>query len=261
MDSTASTSVEEISQPTNFLERLGSAFILVMQEFSTSPAIKRLHTGNFDARHYGSILRQIYHYTRDNPQIQALAAVRFRGNDRSMVRMFFRLASSEIGHDQMALNDLSGLGEDISRIPFENALPATAAFNAFAFHQIQYGNPIGYLGYLYFLEFLPTSSGQAYMDQLASLGIPRSSMTFLLEHATVDVHHNQLMARYVSGLIHNEADFEAVRYAMRVTGRLYADMLIAAIEDADNPQDWGIAHTELSRTNALLHDAKETWQS
>jgi hypothetical protein len=33
----------------------------------------------------------------------------------------------------MALNDLSGLGEDISRIPFENALPATAAFNAFAF--------------------------------------------------------------------------------------------------------------------------------
>lgn len=261
MGNTSHTGSSNGSPVDDYGTRLRQTFALVMQEFAKSPAMTRLATNNFDVRHYKAVLRQIYHYTKDNPQIQALAAVHFRGDDRDLVRMFFRHATSEIGHDRMALNDLASLGGDIARIPCENALPATAAFNAYVFHQIQFGNPIGYLGYLYFLEFLPTSAGAAYMDRLASLGIPRSAMTFLLEHTTVDVHHNQLMARYVERLIHNDTDFEAVRYAMRVTARLYADMLLAAIEDADNPQDWGIAHMELNRIDPSLSRSGNTSQS
>lgn len=227
--------------------RLRQAFQGVMADFSQTPVMRQLLTGHLTVKHYKQILRQIYHYTRDNPQIQALAAVHFRGTDRDAVRMFFRHASSEIGHDQMALNDLASLGEDVSSIPIENPLPETAAFNAFVFHLIQHANPVGYLGYLYFLEFLPTSSGAAYMDILERTGIPRAAMTFLAEHTTVDVHHNRLMEQYAERLIRDQDDFDAVVYAMRATARLYAAMLQAAIEQADHPTNWGIAHHERRR--------------
>jgi hypothetical protein len=197
--------------------------------------------------HYKAYLRQTYHYTRDNPQIQALATVYFRGEDRSLVKMFYKHAISEIGHDEMALNDLAAMGEDVTNIRRENPLPSTVALNAFIFYQIYNRNPIGYLGYLFFLEFLPTASGPAYMRMLEKAGVPRSAMTFLHEHATVDEHHNKLMEHYAAALIRNDADRDAVIYAMRATGNLYAAMLLGAFEHVDNPVDWGICHEEAYR--------------
>jgi len=246
------TGADTTSGTTGMFDRLRQVFSGVMAEFSDTPAMRRLLSGDITIAHYRQILRQVYHYTRDNPQIQVLAAVYFRGTDRDTVRMFFRHASTEIGHDRMALNDLASLGEDVSAIPFENPLPETAAFNAFVFHVIQHGNPVGYLGYLYFLEFLPTSTGAAYMDILERAGVPRSAMSFLAEHTSVDVQHNRLMEQYADRLIHTDDDFDAVAYAMRATSRLYASMLLAAIEQTDRPYDWGIAHQEQGRDRAHL---------
>lgn len=226
---------------------LRSQFQNVLRAFEGTPAMRRLLSGALSIAHYKSYLRQTYHYTRDNPQIQTLAAVYFRGDDRGAVKMFFRHASSEIGHDEMALNDLMVLGEDVAAVRRENPLPETVALNAFVFYQIYNRNPIGYLGYLFFLEFLPTASGAAYIEMLGRAGVPPQAMTFLQEHATVDVHHNKLMEHYAEALIQTEADRDAVIYAMRATGRLYAAMLDAAIAQADRPEDWGICHEEAAR--------------
>jgi pyrroloquinoline quinone (PQQ) biosynthesis protein C len=189
----------------------------------------------------------VYYYTRENPQIQALASVYFRGHDREFGRMFFNHAISETGHDKMALNDLEALGENIDNIPFENPLPSTIALSSFAFYQIYNRNSIGYLGYLFFLEFLPTSEGASYMGRLQAAGIPRAAMSFLEEHASVDVHHNKLMEKYAERLIQSQADFDAVAYAMRVTGKLYSDMLLNAFEQVDNPKNWGVDNDEAER--------------
>lgn len=232
---------------TNFA-RLKQAFIPVLAAFNQSPALQRLSSGQITVEHYKSYLRQIYHYTKDNPQIQALATVYFRGRDREMVRMFYKHAISEIGHDLLALRDLERLDEDTSQIMTEYPLPSTVALNAFVYWQIYNHNPIGYLGYLFFLEFLPTSSGKDYMQLLERIGVPREAMNFIHEHATVDVAHNKLMERYAALLIQTDADFDAVVYAMRATGKLYADMLRAAFEQADHPEDWGQNPFESERT-------------
>jgi hypothetical protein len=174
-----------------------------------------------------------------------LVAVFFRGNQRQMVKRFFQHATSEIGHDQLALNDLKVLGEDVSRISCERPLPATVALLGYAFYQVQHLNPLGYLGYLFHLEFTPTQNGGAYMQMLEKIGIPREAMTFLHDHSTIDRGHNKLMETYVQELIRTKEDVDAVVYAMRVTGKLYDDMIQAAFEQADNPQDWGIAGEEL----------------
>lgn len=239
-------------------DTLRAEFEQVLRAFESSPAMQRIFTGKLTANHYKSYLRQTYHYTKDNPQIQSLATVYFHGSGRKFVRMFYKHAISEIGHDELALNDLKTMGENIDQIRIENPLPATVALNAFVFYQIYNRNPIGYLGYLYFLEYLPTSSGAGYMNLLENAGVPRSAMTFLLEHTNVDVYHNKLMEKYVDGLIVSDSDLQSVIYTMRGTGKLYADMLQSAFEQADNPEEWGIDSLEAERYNAEHAGIQET---
>lgn len=190
--------------------------------------------GSIRLPHYKAVLREIYHYSKEDPQIQALASVYFRGDDRATVKMFLKHATSEIGHDLMALEDLKSLGEDVTAIPTSLPLPTTIALTAFPFYQIQYHNPIGYLGYLYFLEYMPTQAGAGYMAALKAAGVPDNAMTFLHEHMTVDVAHNNLMQEYLRRLVRTQSDASAVAYGIRVTGYLYGEMLAGAIRSVED---------------------------
>lgn len=228
----------------NPLSIIKTEFQDVLTDFNHSQPIHRIITGDVTVDHYKEILRQIFHHARENPQIQALATVYFRGHQRSMVKDFYRHATSEIGHDQLALNDLKVLGEDVSSIPYENPLPSTTALLGFAFYQIYNLNPIGYLGYLFFLEFTPTQNGKTYMELLSKIGVPHEAMSFLEDHTVIDVGHNKLMESYVAEMVKTESDLNSVIYAMRVTGKLYADMLQAAFSQADNPKPRTMSSTE-----------------
>jgi len=219
-----------------------------MLDFANSRAIRFLGSGKLTGAHYKSLLIEIFHYAREDPQLQALATVYFRGIDRECVKMFFKHAASEIGHEAMALQDLKTLGVDVSQIPISNPLPATTALTAYPFYQIQYRSSIGYLGYLYFLEHMPTHQGSFYADALLSAGINRDALTFLGEHMSVDVAHNKLMELYIEKLVRTRIDVDEVIYAMRVTGRLYAEMIWAAFTRADEHVDFGINHFEAART-------------
>jgi pyrroloquinoline quinone (PQQ) biosynthesis protein C len=226
------------------LQVLTVAFRSVQDSFLQSPGLRKLQEGRIGVEHYAAYLRQVFHHTRENPQIQALATVYFRGHQRAAIKRFFRHASSEIGHDQLALDDLKALGTETETLPFQNPLPETTALISFPFYQIHNLNPVGYLGYLYFLEFLPTASGGGLMKTLAKAGVPHGAMRFLHDHSTIDVAHNRLMETYAETLITSERELESVLYAMRVTGVLYANMVGAAFASAEQPVDYGLSPEE-----------------
>lgn len=200
---------------------------------SATPGFRRLLNAQITREHYQSIMTQIYYHARENPQIQTLATVYFRGSQRAQIKRFFQHATSEIGHDQLALNDLETLGVDTSAIPGGRPLPATTALLAFAFYQIQHFNPVGYLGYLYHLEFMPTTSGAQYMAALEKIGVPQAAMSFIRDHTVVDVGHNKLMRSYIEHLIQTEDDLDSVLYCLAVTATLYGNMISEAVEEAD----------------------------
>lgn len=232
--------------------RLSEEFSLALERFESSPAIRMLKEGRLRPDHYRAMLREIFHYSREDPQLQALASVYLRGEGRAMVARFLKHALSEIGHDQMALRDLATLGEDVTRVPSSHPLPATTAFTAHAFFVIQHRNPVAYLGYLYFLEHLPTRAGAGYLAALEAAGVPPRAMTFLREHMTVDVGHVKLVEHYLRKLVRTEADLAAVIYALQVTGHLYAEMLRGALESADDPVDYGTNLLEADPSSSRL---------
>ena len=135
-------------------------------------------------------------------------------------------------------------------IPRSLPLPTTIALTAFPFYQIQYHNPIGYLGYLYFLEFMPTQAGTSYARALSAAGVPESAMSFIREHMTVDQAHNRLMDEYIVRLVRTENDLSAVAYAMRVTGHLYAEMLYGAMSSSSDPRPPCINPVEQQRLSS-----------
>lgn len=117
----------------NHLKQIQEGFQKILGNFMDCPTIVSLLERRFTVDHYKSILRQIFHHTRENPQLQALATVYFRGHQRAVIQRFYRHATSEIGHDQLALNDYKTLGGDASSLPYENPLPATLALLGYGF--------------------------------------------------------------------------------------------------------------------------------
>lgn len=213
-------------------DQLKQRFEPVLSEFMQTKTMAALARGEMTREEYRSVMKQIFHHTRENPQLQALATVYFRGRDRDMVKLFYNHATSEIGHDQLALNDFETLGGDPDMVPYENPLPATSAMLAYGFYQIYNQNPIGYLGYLFFLEFSGTGAGEGIMNALSNAGIPDNAMTFLRDHTVIDVGHNRLMERYAAQMVKDERDVDAVVYAMKTSAFLYAQMIDAAVADA-----------------------------
>lgn len=217
-----------------------------LKRFNQSPAMRFFIGDKFREEHYVEMLRQVYHYTKENPQLQTLAGSRFKGHQRVVIKRFYQHAISEIGHEQLALNDLLTLNVDTANIPYENPLPTTLPLTAFPIYQITYRNPVGYLGFLLFLEWMPTQSGAGYMQILSRIGIPKQAMTFLQDHATVDVLHNKLMEGYIHEMVRTEADYESVRYCIYAAAHYYSDMLWGAIQQVENGFPWGWSHEELA---------------
>lgn len=232
----------------NAYEKMKKEWKVAFDQMQKSEILERIRRGDFKKEHYIYLMKQIFHHARENPQIQAFATSFFRGEDRQHVKMFFRHATAEIGHDQLAAEDAKRCGADISNIEFEMPNPSTAALVAFAFYQIQFRNPIGYLGYLFFLEYTPVQSGGAYIDIFKKCGIPEEATEFFKEHSEVDVAHCKMMEKYVDRLVRTESDMQEVLFAIRSTAKLYLAMIAEAFEKADKKEIAEIRFDELSRS-------------
>ena len=214
-------------------DRIKTAWQTEMDLINKKPWMQRLQSGDINLKHYKGFLLETYHHAGINPQIQAYATMFLKNNPREIVGMFYRHAISEIAHDVLAMNDLEVLGGDREKLEKTKPLPSTIAFNAFVIMQIQFVNPIAYLGYLFHLEFLPTNQGPGYLQLLSSLGVPKSALTFLEEHATVDIGHNKLMEKYIEVLVTDEKQLEDVLYSLRCSCHLHYKMLEGAFENGE----------------------------
>lgn len=236
--------------------QLEQHFNNTLQRFMTSAPLHKLASGAVSKREYASFLKQIFYIVRENPQLQTMATTQFRGRQRDYVRSFFQHATSEVGHDQLALNDIEALGFNTHETPYRNPLPASVALTGFAYHQIYNLNPLAHLGYIFFLEFLPTQAGGVLTERLREAGVPDNAMTFISDHIEIDVGHNRLMEQYINALITNKADFDATCFAIDTTAYLYEQMISAAINDANEPVDTGWNWLELDADGVTPDDLR-----
>jgi len=234
------------------IEELDRRFQPILDSFMASAPIQRAMSGELTSAEYRSILKEIFHYTRENPQMQALATVYFRGNHRRLVAPFLKHAADEIGHEYLALNDFETLGGDPTNVPYENPLPATSALIAYGFYHIYNLSHLGHLGYIYFLEKLPVLSGEEIMKEMRSPDITEGSLTFLRDHSEIDIEHTKLMEQFLPVLVSDDRDFDCIEYSMKTTAYLFEAMLTQAITVAnDQSHSAGWNWEELNADNLV----------
>ncbi|MEL6362345.1 MAG: iron-containing redox enzyme family protein [Pseudomonadota bacterium] len=211
----------------------------------SSEPMKRISAGELTTEEYGSILREVFHYSRENPQLKAAACMYLRGRERDLVSSMFRHATAEVGHENLAMNDIISLGMNVDALPYENPLSATSLMTAYAYYQIHRMNPAGYIGYGFFLEFLPTTVGSDIILTLKKSGIPENSLSFLIDHAEIDVSHTRLVERYVDAFGRTDAEISSMGYVIETTGYMFAKLFEQAIEFAHAPWERGWNWQEL----------------
>ena len=204
------------------------------EAFAQSTWVQRLAERDLSLSHYKGLLLETYHHAGLNPQIQAFSTFYMDRHLHKLQKMFFQHATSEIGHDELALNDLIALGEDEKTMRSYVPLPETIAFNAYVIYKIQFENPISYLGYLFHLEYLPMKHGASYIESLKLIGVPDEALSFIKDHSTVDMGHTRLMEHnYVQTLVKDEATFEVVSRTMYDSCRLHLNMIEAAFKNGE----------------------------
>ncbi len=205
----------------------------VVEQNSKKWGLDSVLNGNLTLPNYMGYLLETYHETALNPQIQAFSTIFFRNNPRSTIELFYKHAISEIGHDLYAANDLQALGVEEDLIFKSRPLPTTKALIAFVLHQIQFVSPESYLGYLFHLEFLATNQGANWVEVLKSKGVPEDAMSFLLEHAKVDIGHNNFMKKYIEELIQNDTKLDELIYTLEGTVELHAIMILNSFKNGE----------------------------
>jgi pyrroloquinoline quinone (PQQ) biosynthesis protein C len=208
---------------------------------------KRMRQGKFfqllaskrlERAHYMGFLRETYHNASHNPKNMALFMAHLHSDRRQLEAKFLKHTAAEIGHDELALDDLKVLGGDAESVRHGRPLPTTEALAGFIVFQIQHRNPLAYLGYLYHLEAMPVHFGGEVMECLLAAGIPLEATTFLREHAEADPVHVKWNREYIEGFIRDDEDMEAVLYGLRGTCELHGGMFQGIL---DHAQDWSAA--------------------
>lgn len=209
-------------------------------QMNQTEGFTRLRERKITKDHYVAILKQLYLQVRENGSLQAMCTNRFKGSQRKLTKMFMKHALSEVGHDELILNDLAHLGVDITGIEAERPLPSISSLVTFPYYLINHENPIAYLGFVFHLEFMPTSKGWNYIEALKAAGIPDEATSFIAEHATVDEAHNKLMERYIDELVKTDEDLNDVIYAARMAAHYYGSAVTEVIQAVDRAElDWG----------------------
>ena len=214
-------------------EKIFKEWKRALLEFSKGGSFFRLSEGDSGLAQYKGILLETFHQAGVNPQIQAFCTLYFKNNPRKMIDLFYKHAISEIGHDMLAHNDLVAMGVASEDIIKSKPLPTTLALNSYIIYQIQFVNPISYLGYLFHLEFFPTTSGGGIMEMLGAAGVPDHAMSFLKEHSTVDIGHNKLMEKYLEHFVRDEVALESVIDTAIGTCQLHLLMMEKAMENGE----------------------------
>lgn len=186
---------------------------------------RNLSTGELKLSHYIGFLRESYHYVKVNAQTQVYATRFFDSKKTRLIRDFISHAVEEIGHEQLALNDLKELDIDTDSIVNGTPLPMTTAFSALPIYMIQFESPLCYFGHLFHLEFIATQNGPEFINILRKLKVPTTAMSFMSEHAQLDPKHNDMMRGYVTEVVKSEDDLHAVLLGARNGCRAFSKML------------------------------------
>lgn len=172
-----------------------------------------------DPQIYANWLAQTYYFVRHSVRLLNLSA----GLTPFELQFFHQRAQDhaheEKGHEILAVNDLKSLGYHPSDF---SELPVTQALYQCQYYAIQNLHPLAFLGYVLFLEALPTVAGGNLVSFLNEKYGPQA-LTFVKIHVQEDPIHIQKLIEVIEQL--DSRTIEGIKNNLRLSSVLYQSML------------------------------------
>lgn len=194
------------------------------QKLFAVPVIQDALKGDIVTGQYIAFLTQAYHHVKHTVPLLMACGSRLDGRNEWLRTAIAEYIEEEIGHEEWILSDIEACGGDAAKIRASMPHASTELMVAYAYHQIDRGNPIGFFGMVHVLEGTSTAlatNAAATIQQ--ALGLPANAFSYLTSHGTLDLEH----VRFFEGLMNrlsDEADKNTVIHCARMVYQLYGDI-------------------------------------
>jgi hypothetical protein len=190
----------------------------------TVPVIQDALRGGICLDQYIAFLTQAYHHVRHT--VPLLMACGSRMGDRLplMQSAIAEYIAEEIGHDEWILDDIAAAGGDRLAAQRQRPNAATEVMVAYAYHQIDRCNPMGFFGMVHVLEGTSVALASRAAEAIAaSLGLPARAFRYLNSHGSLDQEHVRFFEELMDGVA-DPGDQQAIVHCARRFYGLYGDV-------------------------------------
>ena len=219
------------------MERLTSETTEDREFLLTSPIIQQCLAGDITLHDYVAFLSQAYHHVKHTVPLLMATGARLPEEKEWLREAVAEYIEEELGHQEWILNDIAACGFDKEKLRRSEPSPATELMVAYAYHTIDRGNPVGFLGMVLVLEGTSVRVATEAAQKLqTSLGLPKQAFSYLTSHGSLDVSHMDFYRNLVNRLESTE-DQEAVIHCAKRFYRLYGDVfreLPLTLDDASD---------------------------
>lgn len=180
--------------------------------------------GRIAPHQYLAFLAQAYHHVRHTVPLLMACGSRLPPRLAWLRSALAEYIDEEMGHEDWILSDIAAAGGDAGAVRAGRPNLATELMVAYAYHQIDRGNPVSMFGMVHVLEGTSTAIATAAAEAIrGTLALPVDAFTYLTSHGSLDVEH----VRFFEGLmnrIEDPGDRQAIVDCSTAMYRLYGDV-------------------------------------
>jgi len=208
----------------SFYARLQAETADQRKELLKARIIQEALCGRIQLSQYVAFLTEAYHHVKHTVPLLMACGGRLPQRLNWLRDSIAEYIEEERGHDEWILSDINACGADAADVRVGKPGLEAEVMVAFAYHQIDRENPVGFFGMVHVLE----GTSQAVASNAAAaiqgaLQLPEKAFTYLVSHGSLDVEHGRFFESLMNRLEASE-DQSAVVHCARSFYRLYGDV-------------------------------------
>lgn len=194
------------------------------QKLVQSAIIQDALRGEVTRSQYLAFLEQAYHHVRHTVPLLMACGSRLDSKHEWLKKAITEYIDEEYGHEQWILNDIRAAGGNAEAVAGSTPHITTQAMVAYAYHQIDRKNPVGFFGMVHVLEGTSTALATLAAEKIqTNLALPDSAFSYLTSHGSLDLEHVKFFEMLVNQLSLPE-DQQAVIDTAHAMYHLYGEI-------------------------------------
>nr|WP_235584463.1 iron-containing redox enzyme family protein [Massilia sp. MS-15] len=182
------------------------------------PLIQDALQGQVVTSQYIAFLSQAYHHVKHTVPLLMACGSRLGERHEWLREAIAEYIEEEVGHQEWILSDIRACGGDAEAVRRARPHASTELMVAYAYHQVDRGNPVGFFGMVHVLEGTSTALATHAAGSIqTALALPPEAFSYLSSHGSLDLEHVAFFETLMNRL-DDQADREAV---IHVAGMMY----------------------------------------